>query len=40
MKYILIFLCVAIVVFTIYNFIMIFKDLKRRRINKKKEDSK
>ena len=38
MKFFVIAICVVILAFTIYNFVMIFKDLKRRRINKKKEN--
>lgn len=30
--------CLVVLIITIYNFVMIFKDLKRRRINKKKEN--
>lgn len=37
MKFFIIAICAVILVFTIYNFVMIFKDLKQRRINKKKE---
>lgn len=40
LKFVVLFGCLVLLIITIYNFVMIFKDLKRRRINKKKESKK
>lgn len=40
LKFVVLLGCLVVLIFTIYNFVMIFKDLKRRRINKKKENKK